>query len=167
MNSYFRRVLAAVLVFLALISVTFCVKCVFAEVDQSSLKVAEAENAVDLAFSAVLGAEHAGANVTDLLARLNYAGELLAQAEIAVRKEDSSAGAKADGTVSIANEVEAAAVAAEKEALDDALNGFWSSVAFSVVGVVVFVLALFLVWSRFRRRYHGGLLEAKPEVKGD
>lgn len=154
------------LVFLTLVSFTFGVECVYAEVDQSQLKVAKAENAVDQAFSAILEAEQAGANVTNLLTRLNYAGELLAQAEIAVRKEDSNAGAKAEVALSTAQEVETAAVAAKSKALDDGANALWSSAAFSIVGAVIFVLALFLVWRQFKRWPLKRLLETKPEAKG-
>jgi hypothetical protein len=138
--------------------------CVCAAEVSSSL--VEADKTVGQAFNDVLAAEQAGANCTGLLVWLNVAADLLAQAEIAVGKDDSSAAANADSVLSIASEVKTAALTARNKALDDGANALWSSIVFSMVGAVVFVLALLLVWSRFRRRYVRKLFEAKPEVSG-
>jgi hypothetical protein len=118
----------------------------FAKTDRLESKLEAANNAIEQTFRAVLDAEHARVNVAGLLARLNVAADLLAQAEIAVRKGDLSVGAKADSVLSIAGEVETAAVAARDAALGAGQNALYSTVAFSSVGVVVFVLVLFLVW---------------------
>jgi hypothetical protein len=126
--------------------------------------LAEANRAVGEAFGAVSEAEQTGANVTGLLARLNVAADLLAQAEIAVRKGDSSAGVKADSSFSIAAEVETAAVAARDAALAAGQDALYSTVAFSLIGAVAFVLVLFLVLRLLKQSYVRRMFEAKPEV---
>jgi hypothetical protein len=135
-----------------------------AQTGQPESKLEAANKAVEQAFKAVLDAEQAGANVTGLLSRLNVAGDLLAQAEIAVRKGDSGAGVKAYSAFSIAAEVKAAAATARNKALKDGANALWSSIVFPAEGAIVFGLALFLVWSWLRRRHIRDMLEAKPEV---
>lgn len=156
--------MAALLVFLAIASLVRNRSC--AEVaDQVLPKVAEAEIAVGQAFSAVLDAEQAGANVTGLLARLNDAAALLAQAEMALRTGDANAAVdNATGALSIASEVKAEAVYAKASALVADDNALQSTITFSVVGAVTFVLALLLVWHRLRHRYVKNLLHSKPEV---
>jgi hypothetical protein len=52
-----------------------------AQTDQTTLKLQAANTAVNQAFNATLDAEKAGANVTDLLSQLSYAGSVLASAE--------------------------------------------------------------------------------------
>lgn len=126
---------------------------VVAQSDQTVSKLQVAENAIEQAFDAVLDAEKAGVNATSLLARLNVAADLFAKAEIAVRNGDLSAGAKVDTVLSIAGEVETAAVAARDAALGAVQNALYSTVAFSAVGVVVFVLVLFLVWRQLKQSY--------------
>jgi hypothetical protein len=153
---------AALLVFLAIAS--FVCNSSYAEVaDQVSPKVAEADIAVGQAFSSVLDAEQAGANVSVLLARLNNAAALLAQAEMASRNGDANAAAdKATGALSIASEVKAEAVDSKASALVAGENALWFTIVFSAVGAVALVLALFLVWRRLKRRYVKNLFHSKP-----
>ena len=74
-----------------------------AQTDQTDSKLQAADTAVDGAFTAVLDAEKAGANVTALLAQLNDAAGILAQAEISYRTGDSNTAAdKADSVLPIA-----------------------------------------------------------------
>jgi len=136
---------------------------VFAQTGQSESQL-EAANKIGQAFEAVLDAEQAGANVTGLLERLNVAADLLAQAEIAARRGDLSFGAKIDSVLSIAGEVEEAAVAARYAALGADQNALGSAFAFSSVGVIAFVFVLLLVWRQLKQRYVRRLFEAKPEV---
>jgi len=64
----------------------------------------------------------------------------------------------------IAQEVTTAAQNAKTTALVSGQNAFWSTIAFTVIGAFVFVLALFLVWHRFKQRHINRLSEAKPKV---
>ena len=138
---------------------------VFAQTDQTASKLQVANNAVEQAFNAVWDAEKAGANVTGLLFQLNVAAGVLAQAENSYRTGDSStAAAQADSVLPIAQEVTTSAQDAKQTALVSGQNAFWSTIAFTVIGAFVFVLALFLVWRWFKRSYINSLSEAKPEV---
>jgi phosphotransferase system glucose/maltose/N-acetylglucosamine-specific IIC component len=138
---------------------------VFAQTDQTASKLQAANTAVNQAFNAVLDAEKAGANVTGLLVQLNDADGILAQAENSYRTGDSNAAAaQADSVLPIAQEVTASAQDAKQTALVSGQNAFWSTITFTVIGAFAFVLALFLVWRRFKRSYIKSLSEAKPEV---
>ncbi len=136
--------------------------------DDASVKIQEADSAVHEAFTAVLKDEQAGANISGLLTTLNEAGSLLAQAEIAYRNGDSS------GAATIANNAYAKAETAMAEASSlegasqaDAANTFLYSLVFSVLGALVFLAGLFLVWSRFKKRYTKKRYGLKPEVKSE
>ena len=129
----------------------------------SSLDGAEA--LVCQAFEAVLEAEEAGANVSILMADLDEAGALLAEAEVLRRNGngDEAAGL-ADQAVVIANNVEREALELKNLALVNRQTFFWFSSVFSLVGASVFLIVLFFVWSWFRRVYVRRLLRMKPEV---
>ena len=133
-----------------------------AQGDQTAANLQAANTAVDQAFNAVLAAEKAGANVTVLLVQLNTADGMLAQAENLYRTGDSSAaGSLAEHALTIAQEVTTSAQNAKQTATVSSQNDLWSTLAFTVIGAVVFVLVLFLVWRWFRRRYIKSLSEAK------
>jgi prophage DNA circulation protein len=139
--------------------------CVLAQTDQTASKLQAANAAVDGAFNAVSSAEKAGANVTGLMAQLNEAEGILAQAENAYRTEDSTkAAAQADTVLPIAQEVTIAAQNAKQTAIISGQNTFWVNITFTVIGAFVFVLALLLIWRWFKQRYINKLSESKPEV---
>ena len=128
-------------------------------------RIQAADTAVEQAFNAVFDAEKTGAIVTDLLSQLNNAARILAQAENSYRTGDSNkAAAQADSVLPIAQKVTVAAQDAKQTALVSGQNAFWSAIAFTEVGAFVFVLGLFLVWRRFKRRYTKSFSDAKPEV---
>ncbi len=152
--------------FLCLVS-SFIAPIALAEVSQDPVAstLADAESAVGSSYQAVLEAGDAGAEVTLLLSQLNYAADLLAQAEIAYRNGDvNTAVEMANSAVPIASEVLDAAVTAKNEALVADQTALLSAIAFSVVGSVVFVLVLFAVWRFFKRSYVRNLLDKRPEV---
>jgi Kef-type K+ transport system membrane component KefB len=76
----------------------------------------------------------------------------------------NAAAAKADSVLPIAQEIVTAAQSAKQTALVSGQNSFWSTIVLTVIGAVVFVLALFLVWRWFNRRYIKNLSDAKPEL---
>ena len=153
---------------LAILMLSLCLIGVYpagAQTDQTTLKLQAANSAVEQAFIAVLDAEKAGANVTDLLSQLNYAEGKLAQAENSYRTGHFNiAAVQADNVRPIAQQVTTAAQSAKQTALDSGQITFWSSITSTVVGVFVFVLVLFVVWSWFKRSYIKSLSDAKPEV---
>ena len=136
--------------------------------DEASSSVGEADVAVRRAFNATLDAERAGANVSGLILRLNEAGEILAEAEIALKDGNSSeAAGKAVQCIGIAESVKGDADVLKASALDEAQTVFWTSLTFSVVGIAVFVVVLVLVWRRFKRGYNRKVLGMKLEVVSD
>ena len=157
--------LLGVLLIIAFGTSFFTMHYVCAQTDQTASKLQAANNAFEQAFNAVLDAEKAGANVTTLLAQLNNAAGILAQAENSYRTGDSNTAAvKADSVLPIAQEVTTAAQNAKQTALVSGQNAFWSTIVFTVIGAFAFVLVLLLVWRRFKRRYINNLSQAKPEV---
>jgi hypothetical protein len=133
--------------------------------DEASSSVGEADVAVRRAFNATLDAERAGANVSGLILRLNEAGTILGEAEMALKDGNSSeAASKAVQCVEIAESVKGDADVLKASALDEAQTVFWTSLTFSVVGIAVFVVVLEFVWRRFKRGYVRKMLGMKPEV---
>ena len=154
-----------IIAFLLLSLGLFSVNQAAAQTDQTATKLTAANTAVDQAFNAVLDAEKAGANVTDLLNQLNYADGILANAENAYRTGDlNNAANQADNVVPIAQQVTSLAQNAKQAALVSGQNAFWTTIALTIIGSIVFVLVLFMVWRRFKRRYIENLSEAKPEL---
>ena len=87
---------------------------------------------------------------------------ILAQAENSYRTGDSNtAAAQADSVLPIAQEVTTAAQNAKQTASVSGQNAFWSTIAFTVIGAFVFVLALFLVWRWFKRSYIKQFIRSK------
>jgi hypothetical protein len=136
--------------------------------DEASSSVGEADIAVRQAFNATLDAERAGANVSGLILRLNDAGGILAEAEMALGNGNSSeAASKAVQCTEIAESVKGDAVVLKASALDVARTVFWASLTFSVVGIAVFVVVLEFVWRWFKGGYVRRMLGMKPEVAAD
>lgn len=161
----FKFLAFSILVFLVLCSCLQNEHFVFAQTDQSQSKLQSANNAFEQAFNAVLNAEKAGANVTGMVAQLNVAANILAQAENSYRTGDLTAvSAQADSVISIAQQVTISAQNDKQTALAAGQNNFWFIIAFTEIGAGVFVLALILIWRRLKRRYIKSLYERKPEV---
>ena len=136
--------------------------------DEASLAIGEADNALRQAFEAVLDAERAGANLSDLIVKLDEAGGLLAEAENAYRVGNfSEAISKADKCSMQADGVVGEALNLKGSALADAQKAVLQTLTFSWVGGVAFLAVLFFVWSWFKRAYAGKLMRMKPEVASD
>ncbi|MCW4024994.1 MAG: hypothetical protein NWF01_08170 [Candidatus Bathyarchaeota archaeon] len=136
--------------------------------NDSAAKLQAANDATEQAFTAVLSAEKAGANVTELIAKLNNAITFLAHAENANRFGDvNSVISNADSAISISQQVTAQAKTAEESVTSQSMNAFWLSVGSVMGGSVLFILGLFLVWRLFERRYLRSLLDTQPEVTGN
>jgi len=127
--------------------------------------VSEAEEALGVAYESLWEAEEAGANVSDLMGRLNLAGEYLAEAFVWVRLGDSrEAGRFAGLCIEVVDGVRGQAVVLREEAHDWWTYDVIVRVIGSVFGVVVVVVAGFVGWRVFKRRYHGKVLGMRPEV---
>lgn len=93
-----------------------------------------ANAAVNQAFNAVLAAEKAGANVTDLLSQLNVATNLLAQAENANRTGDSNTViTNVDNVLSVTQQIMASSLDAKQQATVASQNSFGTTIIFTVV----------------------------------
>jgi hypothetical protein len=128
-------------------------------------RIALADQRLQQAFTAVLEAENAGANIFDLIAKLDEAGRLVAEARMGHDENESAT--KADQCSKIALEVLDEANTLKDLALVDRQNLLWQSLAFSLVGIAMFLTVLFSALSRFRRDFPKKLLKMKPEVTSD
>jgi hypothetical protein len=132
---------------------------------QPPSQLTEAESSVKKAFSAVLKAEDDGANITDLLSRLNDGMNFLAQAETAYKTGDvNGATNNAVDASAIASEVEADALEASFGASIKSQMGFWSTAVVVWLAEVAFVLFMFLGWRRFKKNHIKELSNSKAEV---
>lgn len=164
-NRDFKFLTVILFVFLAYSSFLLSGQNVFAQTDQTTSKLQEANKAVDQAFSAVLDAEKAGANVTGQLTQLNIAQEDLAQAENSYRTGDlSTVYVQADTALRLTNQVIVSAQNAKQTALVSSQNVFCQKIALIATVASIFVLVLSLVWRWFKSRYINNLSETKPEV---
>jgi hypothetical protein len=154
--------------FLAVLVLSLCFLCVYpaaAQTDQTAIELQSANIAVGKAFNAVLDAEKSGANVTDLIAQINTAQGILAQAENSYRTGDSTTTAnQADSVLPLAQQITTAAQSAKQTALTSKQNSFYSTLALAVIGPIVFILVLLFVWRKFKGKYIENLSETKPEV---
>jgi hypothetical protein len=136
--------------------------------DETSSAIGEADNALRMAFEAVLEAERAGANVSDLIVKLDGAGGLLAEAENAYRVGNfSEAISKADKCSMLADGIMGEALSLKSSALADAQRAILQTLTISCVGGVAFLAVLFFVWGWFKRAYAEKLMRMKPEVASD
>lgn len=133
--------------------------------DEASSAIVEADNALRRAFEAVLEAERAGANVSDLIVKLDGAGRLLAEAENAYRIGNfSEAVSRAEECSMLADGVVGEALSLKSSALADAQKAVLQTLTFSWAGGVAFLAVLFFVWGWFKRAYAEKLMRMKPEV---
>ncbi len=125
----------------------------------------EANTAIKRAFNAVLDAEKVGANVTQLLAKLNTAGTILADAQNALNSGNTTnIPSNVENAVQIANQVNNDAITLRNDSLVRSQNSLWLTLTFSIVGAIVFGISLFIIWRRFKRSHLKKLLSMKPEV---
>ena len=159
------RYLIALLLVLFLVFIVSSSSFTAAQEETGLEDIIRAQNALMGCFDATKAAEAAGADVTNLLTRLNKACDLLAQAENAFRSGDFNlASSKAKAAVPIAEKVSSDARNLESVALVNAKNTFWLTTTFSITSLAVFIFILFFVWRRFKRNYIKNLSSKKPEL---
>jgi len=136
--------------------------------ETATTSIEKAEDALVSAFQDVLKAERVGANVSALLAQLNDAGELLAEARIAYRLGDfDEAVLSANLCSEIGEGVRDEADELRVEAYGLLVFGSWLAMAGSIVGVVAVGFGSFWGWRVFKRHYVRRVLGMKPEVAKD
>jgi hypothetical protein len=140
-----KKLLGAGLLALIAALIFLSVPSSFGQTNDLPEKMQNANNAVEQAYNEILSAEKAGANVTDLLNRLNYAVGILGNAESSYRTGYfNKAAAQADNVLLITQQITISAQTAKQNALISGQNAFWFIIAFTIIGVVGFILALFL-----------------------
>ncbi len=136
-----------------------------AQTDNVSIKIQEANTALNAAFNAVLDAEQAGANITDLIVQLNFAANNLSQAENNYRIGDyTTAVYQAESVLPLAQQIILQAQNSKQNAIIAIQEAFQYTTVLTIIGISIFILVLFLIWCLFKQNYIKGLSEAKPEV---
>lgn len=154
-------ILIAIAVLVTIIIVPNSQVLVDARNERESIEAAA--SSLNQAFTNVLAAENAGGNVTQLLARLNGAGELLAEADNAYRSGNlSNVTSTAEDARSIADQANSDAISLLNSSRSQ--NSLVLNLVFSVSGAIVFTAVLLLVWRHVKHDYMKKLLSSKPEV---
>lgn len=163
--SFVKKIVIVTTVFLLVMVIAVGSLAVSGQVTSEEQSIQDANTAINQAFNSVLEAEKAGGNVTQLLTRLNTAGEQLADAE-SIYQSNSTSGvaSKANSAKQIADEINTEAITLKDASITLTRNSFWFIVTFSVGGAIIFGLIVFLAWQRFRRSYIKKMLSMKPEV---
>jgi len=160
--------LAVLLIFPAFICPVFVFGADASSEDDVASVISQAEDSVVSAYEALLEAEEAGANVSALLARLNEAAMLLAEADIAFGLGDFDVAIlSADSCYEIGEEVWLEAIELQFEAHEARVMDAGLTISGSIFGVVAVVFVSFWGWRFFKRRYVGRVLGMKPEVARD
>jgi len=133
--------------------------------DDAAAAVAEADSALRVTFVSVVDAERSGANVSELMGRLNDASSALTSAQAALRAGNYSEAVEYAGACKVLSD----AVAGDAGVLKSkAAEGWWPTVAYGVLGGylvgVVFLTVLLLAWHLFRKFYVRKLLDSRPKV---
>ena len=144
----------------------------FASVNDDSIdglaiesRLEQANLTIEHAYSLIIDAEEAGANVSNLLNQLNNAVEFLSKANIAYRLNDFDvASENVDKAFVLAQNIDSSALEFKEQALIDRQNCFFLTLIFCTIGAVVFICCLNLVWRRFKQRYINNIYESKPEL---
>jgi cytochrome bd-type quinol oxidase subunit 2 len=155
------RTRAIIILFIITIIASFYPAVVKA--DNENISIENANSSINQAFTNILAAEKAGGNVTQLLIKLNTAGELLAKAENTYNSGNlTNVTSNAESALQLADQVNSDALALRETSLLESQKNFWYTMIFSVVGAAVFGIALLLTWRRFKRSFTNKLLGMKP-----
>jgi len=165
MTLHFR--FALILVALSSVGMFGCAGLLAFGADQgdASATIAAVENELAASHYAVLEADGVGADVSDLLDRLNSAAEFLVEAKTCYRSANSSgaiyfaelASGNLDGLIEQADERYASVALERAQTLPWVAGG-------SVMGGFIVVLVGFFGWGYAKRYYLRRFLGKKPEV---
>jgi hypothetical protein len=138
--------------------------CLATDFDEADEAVRKAERDLGLAFVAVADAEEAGADVNELIFKLNEAGVLLSEAYYAFDAEDyehavSSARSASGVVTGVINDAATLKGFAEKSGNDVLIY----SALGSGVGVVILLIFARFGWRYLNRRFSRRVSDMKPE----
>jgi len=153
-----------IILFVSIFPITFTTLTSSSE-DIAVSAINKAEEVIASVYQGVLEAEKSGACVSDLLARLNAVGEILAEARISYRLKDF------DGALRSANlcyeegeKLRIDAYTLRDLALREDSQRFRWTMIWSILNVTVIIFASFMGWRIFKRRYFNRISREKPEV---
>ena len=133
--------------------------------EEASKALTDSDNSAISAYQAVLKAEEAGANATDLLIQLNQAGEYLARARMEYKLGDYEKAVDfANLSRSTGEEAQSVAVALKDSATSERLQRTMFTMIASVVGVASIALGSFWLWYFLKKGY--GKVASETEVRG-
>ena len=133
--------------------------------NEGSTSIQQAYDTISSAFEAVLKAESAGANVTNLIIKLDEAAGCLSDANVLLMNGGSGdIDELTERSVEIAGEVKNEAQVLQANTLSNRDYIFKISVIESLVGVPAFLLCMILFWRWFKSYYTHKIMSLKPEV---
>jgi len=136
--------------------------------DEAAASIERAEDSMFSAYQVVLKAEQVGANVSALLGRLNEAGELLDEAQVAFRLRSYDEAVRlADLCFEIGEETKDRADELRAEVYGSKVMSDWLTMTCSLASVIAIGFGSFWGWRVFKRRYYQRVLRMKPEVAKD
>jgi hypothetical protein len=148
---------------LIIIGAFFSTNLVFGQTNIGSTDLTNANLAITNALQAVSKVQKLGGNVSSFLDKLNTAEQLVASSENSLRS-NSSKNVIADLTTanSIANQVNLEANELYSLELQQSALNRILEVVFSLLGIGIFLIVLWFVWYRVKRRYKDKLLDMHP-----
>jgi hypothetical protein len=133
--------------------------------EDATTAIQRGETAIASAYQAILDTESVGANVSSLLSRLGEAAELLAGAHMSfVNGDSANAALLANSSAEIAASIRVEAYETRDLTLHENSLSFQFSLAESILGLCVVIVATFISWRLFRRHYLRRVLKLKPEL---
>jgi len=133
--------------------------------NEGSTSIQQAYDAISSAFEVVLKSESTGANVTNLIIKLNEAAGYLSDAKVLLINGGSGdIDELTKRSVEIASEVKNEAQVLQSSTLVDRDYIFKISVIESLVGIPAFLLCMIFFWRWFKSYYTHKIMSLKPEV---
>ncbi|MCW4030154.1 MAG: hypothetical protein NWE92_10975 [Candidatus Bathyarchaeota archaeon] len=130
---------------------------------QATESLSAADSAISHAYQALSDAESAGANVSTITLQLNTAATYLAEAQNAYRTGDFEVSiTKSNDALAIVNQVEEEALALKSSATAANATNAQLSVIYSVAGIAIFLVSLFIIWRNVKRRHINKILRLRP-----
>jgi hypothetical protein len=159
---------AVALCLLILMIAQFTPSCFAVSFDEASEAINQADRDLRSAFSAVAGAEVAGADVSVLLGELESAGDFLSEAFVAFRTGDyENASLFAMECRNIVEGISEDGLRLKANAESAQRNKFFLTAAGSGVGLVLLLVFGYLGWRFLKRWYFRRLLSMIPQVEGE
>jgi len=140
--------------------------CFPMDIHQAETSLNEAENSLTSAYNAVSQADRAGANVTDLVDKLNIAAALLANAYGLSRSGNyDQAISYSTRSSQDASEVQTEAESRQSVAQNSQNERLFLSSAASGVGLSVLFFSGLFLWRFMKRTYRKRILQLRPETR--